>query len=118
MRHEQIGQQNVPDRHGSHSDSYGLCLYALSRHRLRVPAYYDGFYGPYWDGYWGADGVFFFYDVHDHRFHRDDGHHFRHDQSPGFAGIPHRNVARGMPANPSHAFGGAVRGGGARERRG
>ena len=83
-----------------------------------VPAYYDGFYGPYWDGYWGADGVFFFYDVHDHHFHRDDGHHFRHDQAPGFAGIPHRNVAGGVHGNPSHAFGGAVRGGGARERRG
>ena len=83
-----------------------------------VSVYYDGFYGPYWDGYWGVDGVFYFYDVHDHHFHRDDGHHFRRDQSPGFAGIPHRNVARGMQGNPSHVFGGAVRGGGARERRG
>ena len=82
-----------------------------------VPAYYDGFYGPYWDGYWGGDGFFYFYDVHERHFHRDDGHHFRHDQAPGFAGIPHRNVARGMPVNPSHAFGGPVRGA-ARERRG
>ena len=50
------------------------------------------------------DGVFYFYDVHDDHFHRDDGHHFRRDQSPGFTGIPHRNVARGMQGNPSHAL--------------
>jgi hypothetical protein len=83
-----------------------------------APGYYDGYYGPYWDGYWGADGVFFFYDVHDHRFHRDDGHHFRHDAAPGFAGVPHRNFAGGSPTGPSHAFGGAARGGGMREHRG
>ena len=84
-----------------------------------APGYYDGFYGPYWDGYWGVDGAFYFYDVHDHHFHRDNGHHFRHDQAPGFAGIPHRNVARGLQGHPSHAFGGPVRGGGGpRERRG
>ena len=94
------------------------CAYTPYPDVAYAPGYYDGFYGPYWDGYWGADGVFYFYDVHDHRFHRDDGHHFRHDSAPGFAGILHRNFARGMSGHPSQAFGGAVHGGSPRERRG
>ena len=81
--------------------------------------YYDGFYGPYWDGYWGPDGFFYFYDVNVHHFRRDDGHHFRHDGAPGFAGVaPRGHFAHSMPAAPSHAFGGPVHGGGAREHRG
>src|SRR5690348_1707926 len=78
-------------------------------------AYYDGYYGPYWDGYWGPDGFFYFFDVDGKHFRRDDGHHFRHDMAPGFAGVPHGNVARGM--HPSHTSGQAG-GGTMREHRG
>ncbi len=40
--------------------------------------YYDGFYGPYNDGYWGNDG-FYYYSDNNRAWHRDDSHHFRHD---------------------------------------
>lgn len=45
--------------------------------------YYDGFYGPFVDGYWGADN-FFYYKDPDNRWRRDEGHHFRHDAAGGF----------------------------------
>jgi hypothetical protein len=86
------------------------CAYTAYPDVAYAGPYYDGYYGPYWDGYWGLDGVFVFYDVHDHQFHRDDGHHFRHDSAPGFAGVPHGNFAHAM--NPSHGFGGVAHGGG------
>jgi hypothetical protein len=38
--------------------------------------YYDNFYGPYTDGYWGPDS-YFYYRGGDGRFLRDDSHHFR-----------------------------------------
>jgi len=96
------------------------CAYTAYPDVAYASPYYDGYYGPYWDGYWGPDGFFYFFDVHANHFRRDDGHHFRHDMAPGFAGVaPHRNFAHAMPGNPSHAFGGPVRGGGgAREHRG
>src|SRR5262249_32225377 len=89
--------------------------------------YYHGYYGPYADGYWGADGFFYFFNVNDGHFHRDDGHHFRHDAAPGFAGVaPHSSFVHNMPGNPSHGVGAGVphgggggpRGGGGEGRRG
>ena len=45
--------------------------------------YYDGFYGPFDDGYWGNDG-FFWYTDRSHAWHRDDGGHFHHDAGRGW----------------------------------
>lgn len=92
--------------------------YAVAGYGYAGTAYYDGYYGPYWDGFWGVDGVFNFYDVRDHRYHRDDGYHFRHDNSPGYAGVQHRgfegrNFARGSVPAP-RAYAGGGRGGGGR----
>lgn len=46
--------------------------------------FYDDYYGPIYDGYWGDGGVFF-YRSHPHgRYIRDGGGHFRHDAVNGF----------------------------------
>jgi len=95
------------------------CAYPAYRADVAyVPAYYDGLYGPYWDGYWGVDVFFYFSDAHGHRFRRDDGHHFRHDGAPGYHGIARGNGAGGMRGFRSHAFTGAGHGGPSGERRG
>jgi hypothetical protein len=46
--------------------------------------FYDDYYGPVADGYWGADGFFRYRDSLGHPFQRDDGQHFRHDAAPNF----------------------------------
>ncbi len=47
--------------------------------------WYDGYYGPYADGYWGDGGAFFFHGM-DGRYYRDNGEHFR---TGSFAGAEH-----------------------------
>ena len=44
--------------------------------------YYDNFYGPYTDGYWGPD-QFFYYRGGDGRFLRDENQHFRRERFGG-----------------------------------
>ena len=46
-------------------------------------AYYDDSYGPYYDGYWGTDGAFYYRDTADHPYVRDDAKHFRPDNAGG-----------------------------------
>jgi len=48
--------------------------------------YYDGFYGPIYDGYWRG-GYFYWRDRDDHPFRRDDARHFRRRAAPGFQHI-------------------------------
>jgi hypothetical protein len=64
--------------------------------------YYDGFYGPFDDGYWGTDGAFYYSDYRDHSWHRDDGHHYRHDVATGFTHVHGRGgpVRDGMTNHP------------------
>lgn len=51
-------------------------------------AYYDDFYGPYYDGYWGRDGFYYYSLGRDRPFVRDERHHFRHDNAGGgFHGV-------------------------------
>ena len=47
--------------------------------------YYDGFYGDYPDGYWGADDAFYYRD-HGGAFVRDENHHFQHGAFNGARG--------------------------------
>ena len=47
-------------------------------------AYYDDTYGPYYDGYWGSDGMFYYRDTADHPYVRDDARHFRRENGTGF----------------------------------
>ena len=50
-------------------------------------AYYDDFYGPYVDGYWGDDGVFMYRHERGGAFTRDEGHHFHRSAANGFHGV-------------------------------
>lgn len=48
--------------------------------------YYDGYYGPIYDGYWGDDGAFYYRNRDDdHHFHRGGGGHFFRN-APGGGG--------------------------------
>src|SRR5579863_7869178 len=49
-----------------------------------APVYYDDFYGPYWDGYWGPEGAFWFSEGPGRPFHRDLEGHFRREATAGF----------------------------------
>ncbi|THD55834.1 hypothetical protein [Phenylobacterium sp.] len=64
---------------------------------LAYDAYYDDAYGPYVDGYWGADDVFMYRHERNGEFARDEAHHFRHDTASGFHGV---RTAR-APAAPA-----------------
>lgn len=45
--------------------------------------WYDGYYGPVYDGYWGGGGIYY-YRMHDRdRWRRDEGRHFRRGDRPG-----------------------------------
>ena len=74
--------------------------------------YYDDYYGPIYDGYWGSDGYFYYRGSdHDRHFMRGDRSHFRRGgempQGGGFhamqgntrppqgAHMPHFNGGRG-----------------------
>jgi len=46
--------------------------------------YYDDYYGPVADGYWGTDGAFYYTDAIGHPYRRGDAAHFRHDAAEGF----------------------------------
>jgi hypothetical protein len=46
--------------------------------------YYDDYYGPIYDGYWGDDGAFYYRGSNrDRHFHRGNPAHFRHDGNGG-----------------------------------
>ncbi|MBI1198805.1 MAG: hypothetical protein GC203_13170 [Phenylobacterium sp.] len=53
-------------------------------------AWYDGAYGPYYDGYWRGD-VFWYSPARGRPYVRDDGRHFRRDGGPGFHGVHGRH---------------------------
>jgi hypothetical protein len=48
--------------------------------------YYDGFYGPVYDGYWRG-GHFWWRDAAGHPFRRDNAGHFSHEGRTGFQHI-------------------------------
>ena len=60
-------------------------------HRLHASVdydgYYDDFYGPITDGYWGADGVFMFTTDQGRSYHRDEARHIQRDATAG-----HHNI--------------------------
>jgi len=81
--------------------------------------WYDGYYGPIYDGYWGSDNYFYYRrGGGDRAYIRGDGGHFRHD-APG--GEHHYQPLRGSMTPPQgvhmpHFPGGGGRGGGGRHR--
>jgi hypothetical protein len=69
-------------------------------------SFYDDYYGPFDDGYWGEDGAFYYSNGLD-GFRRDDGSHFRHDGASGFHGI-HTGGFHGFHAGDGMRAGGDV----------
>ncbi len=49
-----------------------------------VDGYYDDAYGPFYDGYWGPDAVFYYRSGPHGDYIRDNGGHFRRDGAQGF----------------------------------
>ena len=49
-----------------------------------VDGYYDDYYGPLYDGYWGPDDYFYYRTGATGDYLRDNDHHFRHDSAQGF----------------------------------
>lgn len=72
--------------------------------------YYDGAYGEFYGGFWGKDGVFYYYtDQARTAAKRDDGRHFRANPQGNdvqvLATTRDRNaerVANGLPPEPEH----------------
>jgi hypothetical protein len=54
---------------------------------LDYDAYYDDAYGPFYDGYWGDDGGFYYRSGRGRPFGRDGGDHFHHSPGGGFHGV-------------------------------
>ena len=65
-----------------------------------VDGYYDDFYGPVYDGYWGDGDVFFYRSSPDTDFRRDDAHHFSRSDGGGFH---HMHMRAGHAAPVAHA---------------
>jgi hypothetical protein len=49
--------------------------------------FYDDYYGPIQDGYWGTDNYFYYQDGPGHPYRRDEGGHVRHEAAGGFHAI-------------------------------
>lgn len=68
--------------------------------------YYDDYYGPFYDGYWGADGAYYYRgNAHD-TWHQDSGQHFAKEARAG------SHPVHGL----GHAGGGHAGGGGDEHR--
>jgi hypothetical protein len=61
---------------------------------LGYDTYYDDAYGPFYDGYWGDDGGFYYRGDADRPFIRDGGGHFSHRAAGGFHGVRASGVRR------------------------
>jgi hypothetical protein len=70
---------------------------------VEYDGYYDGAYGPIYDGYWGDNGAFFYRNSASGRYRRADAAHVRRDAAPGFNhvhGMAHAAPARGGDRKP------------------
>lgn len=67
---------------------------------VEYDGYYDGYYGPIYDGYWGDSGVFFYRTSPEGRFRRGDVTHFRHEAAPGFNHVHGTAHAPQKPRQP------------------
>jgi len=66
--------------------------------------YYDGYYGPLYDGYWGDDDAFYYSGGPGRPFVRDEGSHFQHRAAAGFHSFhqAHSGPHTGHPHEPAH----------------
>jgi hypothetical protein len=72
---------------------------------LAFDGYYDDGYGPFYDGYWGDDGAFYYAPRQGEPFRRDDAGHFRRDSAQGFH--PVHGLGGPHPGAPHFSGGGA-----------
>jgi hypothetical protein len=61
--------------------------YSAAGRPVSYDAYYDDAYGPFYDGYWGDDGAFYYSGAAGRPFVRDGGGHFLHGAAGGFHGV-------------------------------
>lgn len=54
---------------------------------LDYDAYYDDAYGPYYDGFWGDDGIFYHRERGGMPYMPDHDGHFHHGPASGFHGV-------------------------------
>ena len=66
--------------------------------------YYDGSYGPLYDGYWGDDNFFYYSGGAGRPFVRDEGHHFQRNAAAGFNSFhqAHMGPHTGHPHESGH----------------
>ena len=63
-------------------DTYGRGIVSWTSYPYH--GWYNGFYGPFHDGYWGTDGYFYFRLLAEDRFYRRDrARHFRREAVHG-----------------------------------
>ena len=75
--------------------------------------YYDGFYGPIYDGYWGTNGYFYYRGAAGRPFIRGDRNHFRQGSAaPSGHYQPMHGNTHPMPGTRMPHFGGTRTGGG------
>jgi hypothetical protein len=94
------------------SDGYGYRSGVAVSADYYDTGYYDGYYGPFYDGYWANDGYFYYSPGTGRPFVRDRHRHFRHNAHRGFNqfhghGTAHPPVGHGGrgPAPPGHEHG-------------
>lgn len=89
---------------------YGTDVYAGGPYGF--DGFYDDFYGPIYDGYWGNDDRFYYRrGANEHRFHRGSPEHFRHGGVPGGHFHPmHGSMSPGRGMHMPHFDGGAPHG--------
>jgi hypothetical protein len=80
---------------GHSSRLYPSRLYSSTQYVV----YYDNALGPFYDGFWGTDGIFYFRTAADQPFQQDTGGHFRRDAANGFAAVNGR-IANVPPMPP------------------
>ena len=73
---------------------------------LDYDAYYDDGYGPFYDGYWGDDGGFYYRNGPGRPFGRDGGDHFHHGPGGGFHGVHTSGGFHGGHGGGGHGGGG------------
>jgi hypothetical protein len=83
---------------------YGYGPHRGGPEAMAYDGYYDDFYGPFYDGYWGDDGAFWYTLGEGRPFVRDEHGHFRHDGPQGFHGVTARNTSH--EGAPHYAGGG------------
>jgi hypothetical protein len=71
---------------------------------IAYDGFYDDYYGPIYNGYWGEGDVFYYRSGHRGQYIRDDSHHFHRDMASAPAGNFHPMHVMG-PAPKGHGRG-------------